>query len=273
MELPLVQDAPREVDEGACCPYPSMPPPVDVRLIGLPAHACSYLPERQATSRAFFAGRMSPELYHDFMDAGFRRSGRVVYQPICKGCRRCLSLRVPVEQFRPDKSQRRSVRRNADLVIAQGPPIPTDEKFVLYRKYIEQWHGGELKPDDDDEYEDDRQSFESFLYESPVESIEFTYRTPRGELLAVGICDVSRRSLSSVYFYFDPAQAKRGLGTFGAMHELSVARAAGIPYYYLGYWVRGCAAMQYKANFRPCQLLMPDGRWCDGQDLLGILET
>ena len=75
------------------------------------------------------------------------------------------------------------------------------------------------------------------------------------------ICDVCPESLSSVYFYFDPAEARRGLGTFGAVYEIEFARARGIGHYYLGYWVAGCQAMDYKANFRPCEILHPDGVW------------
>jgi arginine-tRNA-protein transferase len=83
-------------------------------------------------------------------------------------------------------------------------------------------------------------------------------------LLAVGICDVCRESLSSVYFYFDPDQASRGLGNFGAITELAYAATNKIQYWYLGYWVRGCPAMEYKANFRPHEILHPDGEWRPG---------
>lgn len=267
MQLHQTQDSTSATGHWSS-PYPNLPPPVDVRLVTLPPHDCSYLPGRAATSRAFYADRLAPELYHDFMDAGFRRSGKIVYQPICQGCRRCLPLRVLVNEFQPGKSQRRCTRRNADLVISQGEPALTEEKFNLYSRYVTKWHQSVPRPDDD---VNNLETFEAFLYDSPVDSLEFTYRTPAGDLLAVGICDVSRRSLSSVYFYFDPAESKRGLGTLGVLHELAIARAMSIPFYYLGYWVRGCASMEYKANFRPFQFLSPDGQWCDGSTKLDIM--
>jgi arginine-tRNA-protein transferase len=77
----------------------------------------------------------------------------------------------------------------------------------------------------------------------------------------VGICDVCNDSFSSVYFYHDPAEAKRGLGTFGALYEIEEARRMGIPHYYLGYWVDGCPTMHYKNAFRPNEVLHPDGVW------------
>ena len=234
--------------------YPTLPPPVKVRLVTLPENPCPYLPGRQSTSRALWAERMPGALYHRFMDAGFRRSGRLIYQPVCAGCRACVPIRVPVERFRPSKSQRRCARRNEGVRVTVDAPTPTEEKFDLYRRYVEQWHG---KPAADESWED----FERFLYDSPVDTVEFTHRDPAGRLLAVGICDVSPASLSSVYFFFDPAEARRGPGTFGAVYEIETARRLGIPYYYLGYWINGCGAMEYKATFRPCELLHPDGVW------------
>ena len=233
--------------------YPSHAPPVSLNLVTTPEHACSYFPGRVSRTRAFWAPEMPGELYHAFMDAGFRRSGRVVYQPVCGGCRRCVPLRVPVGRFRPGKSQRRVWRRNQDLVVSFGEPEATAEKHDLYERYRREWHGS------DDAH--DWEAFTSFLYDSPVDTLEFSYRNPAGKLIGIGICDLCEASLSSVYFYFDPAERERGLGTFSAMWEIAWAGEAGIPFYYLGYWVRGCGAMEYKANFRPCEVLGTDGVW------------
>ena len=236
--------------------YPALPVPARVRLHVFPEHDCAYLPGRAARLRAFFAQRVDPDVYHDLMDAGFRRSGRMVYQPVCRGCRACVPIRVPVDRFRPNRSQRRCARRNADVHVAVAAPQPTREKFDLYHRYVRQWHGV-ADPGS-------RGEFESFLYDSPVDTIEFTYRAggPGGALLAVGVCDLcAPRSLSSVYFWFEPAQERRGLGTFGALAEIAHARALGVEHYYLGYWVQACAAMSYKSAFRPYQLLDTDGVW------------
>jgi arginine-tRNA-protein transferase len=131
----------------------------------------------------------------------------------------------------------------------------SDEKFELYARYSRDWHG---KQDETIE------EFESFLYRSPVETIEFEYRDQSDALLAVGICDVCELSLSSVYFYFDPRYAERALGTYGALREIAFAAERKVPYYYLGYWVNGCGSMQYKASFRPYEILCNDGVWRKG---------
>ena len=132
-------------------------------------------------------------------------------------------------------------------------PAPTAEKFELYRRYTTGRH--------DDQQPTDLESFLAFLYESPVDTLEFVYRDAAGQLLAVGICDVCASSLSSVYFYFDPEEEKRGLGTYSALWEIEYARREKIPHYYLGYWIKGAPTMEYKANFRPNELLNTDGIW------------
>ncbi len=232
--------------------YPAIPHPIAVRLPLLPEEPCPYLHGQLAQYRAFRSEAISPRLYHQLMDAGFRRSGDVFYQPACRGCRQCIPLRVPVKTFTPSKSQRRIWRLNFDLALTIRAPEATEEKFALYRRYVESWHRRDAGSIEE---------FDRFLVQSPVSTLEFCYRAPSGRLLAVGICDICQDSLSSVYFYFDPEEKRRSLGTFGAMAEISFAASRGIPHYYLGYWIERCDAMCYKSRFRPFQLLQTDGSW------------
>jgi arginyl-tRNA--protein-N-Asp/Glu arginylyltransferase len=236
--------------------WPSWPLPVagsEVTISG--KHACGYLPARQATFRAFETGEISGEGYQRLLDAGFRRSGSVIYQPMCAGCRACVPIRVPVDRFRPSKSQRRVKRRNPDVVVQVGVPQPTREKWELYESYQKQWHR-KLESESEDVME-----YVAFLYRSPVESVEFEYRDRLGRLLGVGIGDLSSGSLSSVYFYFDPREARRSIGTFSALYEIEWARAMKLKYWYAGYWIQGCESMAYKSRFRPCEVLSTDGVW------------
>ena len=214
--------------------------------------ACPYLPDRRARYRAVSVEALPPGAYHRFMDAGFRRSGHVLYQPACRGCRSCIPLRVASREFVASATQRRCLRRNADLLVAVDLPMATDEKLDLYNRYNTVWHGGATLTLAD---------LQESLYESCVETIEFTYRSAQGELLAVGLCDVAPESLSSVYFYFAPGAAARSLGTYGALRELDFAAQHSIPYYYLGYWIADCDSMRYKSNFGPHELLGLDGAW------------
>jgi arginyl-tRNA--protein-N-Asp/Glu arginylyltransferase len=243
--------------------YPAVPPPMAVKLITTPPHPCSYFPERLATIRAFAVGRMDGAIYQQFMDAAFRRSGRVIYQPACGACRRCIPIRVPTDSFKANKSQRRCWKRNSDLIVDVCENGYTDEKFALYQRYQSQRHGkGEPE---------DSASFVDFLCQSPVKTVDCMYRDSQGRLLAVGVCDVTASALSSVYFYFEPAESRRGLGTFGALWELDYAARNGLPYYYLGFWVRESAKMRYKTNYRPFELLHSDGIWRNEKNSLDLI--
>jgi leucyl-tRNA---protein transferase len=237
---------------------PVMANPKEVRLTMFPAHPCAYLPPREARSRGFACARMPGEVYQQLMDAGFRRSGLLVYQPACVGCRECRPLRVPVAGFIRSVSQRRTWKKNSDLVVTVAEPKATQEKYELYARYMRERHGREEDAT--------AEAFATFLYESPVETLEMEYRDAAGKLVAVGICDRLERALSSVYFYYNPSEHRRGLGTYGVLWEIEYARARGLAFYYLGYWVRGCAAMEYKASFGPHEILGEDGLWREGMD-------
>ena len=208
--------------------------------------------------RAFDAQQVTAAEYQQWMDAGFRRSGSTIYQPICSGCRDCTPIRVPVEQFAPSKSQRRVIRHNRDLVITVGPPQATAEKWQLYDRYQREWHDGAQAGDP--------LAFINFLYRSPVESLEFEYRDPRGagglgKIVGIGLCDVTPQSVSSVYYYFDPEESGRSPGTFSALYEILWAKSMKLAHWYAGYYIPGCARMNYKSRFHPAEILSTDGVW------------
>ena len=256
-----METLPREDEPmGPHCDYPGHRPPLPIPLVTIPEHPCPYLPGRLAMTRAFAASEFPGELYHQFMDAGFRRDGEIFYQPICRGCRACLPIRMRVAGYMPNKSQRRVWRRNADLRVSIAQPLANDEKFDLFSRYESVRHPRDT-PMDDAARPGMRESFESFLYRSPVETLEFCYRDGAGRLLAAGIADICSKSLSSVYFYYDPSEASRGLGTFSVMREITYARELGVEHYYLGFWVADCPKMRYKAHFGPCEVRHPDGIW------------
>lgn len=213
---------------------------------------CPYLPGRTARQAFVRPRSFLPGLYHAFLDLNFRRLGRLVYRPACEGCRECRSLRVVVDEFRPSRAQRRCLTRNADVTVEVGPPAPTDEKLLLYRRYLESRHDGQMSGA--------REEFEQFLYDAPPLAKELVYRVG-GRLLGAGISDFEPRALSAVYFYFDPDEAARSPGVFNVLSLVAECQRRGLPWLYLGYYVAGSPRMAYKARYRPHELIDDDGRW------------
>ena len=228
-----------------------MKAPVQLPILRLShyEHPCSYLPGREARMEFAFSVRLPAANYQRLLEQGFRRSGRMVYRPVCIGCRECQPIRVLAREFRPDRSMRRCWRANQDLDARIGPPQFSVAKSELYGRYLEARH--EREPGDGPE---------SFLYDSPVESREIEFRLG-DQLVCVAIVDQVPSGLSAVYTYFDPHFAARSLGTFAVLWELEYCRRQGWPYYYLGYYVRDCRKMNYKTRFMPNELLSPDGTW------------
>lgn len=221
-------------------------------IIQGPPHDCSYLPGRVARETYVAGGNIHSGLYAKLMDKRFRRGGSVIYRPSCIGCDECVPIRVRVPDFAASRSQRRVWRRNTDIELTLGRPIVDEERVELYGRYQSQWHDGTMAGD--------TEGYRAFLAESPIRTVEMSYRAA-GRLLGVGIVDVCPDSLSSVYFYFDPDESRRSLGVFSGLCELALAAQWGKAYWYLGYYVRECDRMNYKSRFRPCELLGMDGVW------------
>lgn len=221
--------------------------------LGSHSHACNYLPGLTATDEAWLSTGLNPLAYHELMNRGFRRSGHILYRPVCESCRKCVPIRVPTREFAPTRSQRRTLKRNHDVRVYVAPPKLSDEKLAVYRKYLASQHAGSPQTAD-------AESLREFLYSTCVQSIEFEYRDGTGTLLGVSIADLCNESLSSVYHYFNPDHARRSIGVFSVLREIEWARERGIPHYYLGYWIEGCETMDYKAQYSPHELLV-DGQW------------
>jgi arginine-tRNA-protein transferase len=217
-----------------------------------PGFACPYLPGREARHFAVRLDPLQPGLYHALMDLNFRRLGEVFYRPQCDACDQCRMIRVPVAGFRPSRAQRRAWRRNADVEVRVGAPRLTDEKLELYRLYLDSRHDGQM--------DGSPAELAGFLYHSPIETLELTYSLA-GRLVGVGIADLEPAALSAVYCYYEPTQNRRSLGVFNVLTLIEECRRRRLPHLYLGYLVRECRKMSYKAGYRPCEVLTPGRGW------------
>lgn len=166
-----------------------------VRLFQTLPHPCGYYADRTAQNLVIDpACDHLPQIYTAALTKGFRRAGGHVYRPHCGPCRACVAARVPASEFRPDRSQRRCLKRNADLDVRLARAEYNDEYFELYRRYLDvRHHGGGM---DDPDIED----FGRFLYTSwsPTYFIEMRLRE---RLLGVAVTDFAPTGLSAVYTF------------------------------------------------------------------------
>ncbi len=219
-------------------------------------YPCSYLAQQQARSQvAAPGGLVDTVVYSELMRLGFRRSGLHVYRPHCDHCRACTPSRVRVDEFRPNRTQRRCQARNADLEIRLKPLLFDESHYRLYRRYQAARHAGGGMD------QDDREQYRSFLLQSRVDSALMEYRL-EGEVVMVALVDRLLDGLSAVYTFFEPGLEQRSLGVFGVLEQVRLARELNLPYLYLGYWIADCRKMAYKRAYQPLEMLLR-GSWTE----------
>ncbi len=219
---------------------------------------CPYLPGQLERKGFTHLSQYSPDALHNHLSqAGFRRSQGVAYRPACPSCNACRSVRVDTSGFAPSRNQKRVLRTNGDLTRRPIEARANREYFRLLKKYLESRHNGGGMSDMG------YREFSAMINDSPVQTLMFEYRlgaAEDGPLIAVSLTDVMRDGLSMVYTFFDPAMGRRSLGTYLILDHILHARALGLPYVYLGYWIKDSEKMDYKRRFSPLEVL-DAGQW------------
>ena len=230
-----------------------------LRFTTLPSQ-CGYLPEQVWRMEYEQVAAMTPAEYEKRLLQNWRRFGHMLFRPRCRACNACRSLRVVVNQFRPDRSQRRCRQMNEGIVkLRIGQPSVTPEKLELYDRYHAYqsetkgwpWH----EPKDAEEYA------ASFVL-NPFPTQEWCYYVGN-RLVGVGYVDDLPAGLSAIYFFYDPEERNHGLGTWNILSMIQYAATQRLPHVYLGYYVEGCPSMTYKGRFVANQIFGGDGRWRD----------
>jgi arginine-tRNA-protein transferase len=255
---------------------------------------CGYLPEQRWSLEYEYVGAMTPAEYLRRMLEGWRRFGTMLFRPVCPACKACQAVRVLAQQFRPDRSQRRVRQANEGVVeLRVGKPAVDKVKLALYDRYHA--YQSDAKGWPQHPAKDASSYVDSFVHHPfPVE--EWCYYLD-GRLVGVGYVDAlpppltpaplprgergsnvsplsprgrgvggewpSDAGLSAIYFFYDPSERGRSLGTWNILCLIDEAARRGWPYVYLGYYVEGCPSMEYKTRFLPNQLRAADGVWRD----------
>ena len=118
-------------------------------------HPCSYLEDEEATTVFVEPSTdLSVDQIVKLAESGFRRSGRYTYRPQCTNCKACISVRVPVDSFKPKRRQIRTLKRNQDVSFSARTPILDEEHYSLYKRYIETRHAdGDMYPPSPSQYQ------------------------------------------------------------------------------------------------------------------------
>jgi arginyl-tRNA--protein-N-Asp/Glu arginylyltransferase len=228
-----------------------------------PPSPCGYLPEQIWSLEYEQFLRISPVEYLQRLREGWRRFGSTLFRPRCPTCTACRSLRVLVDEFQPNRSQRRNRKVNEEEVRLEiGPPAATRSKLRLYDRYHS--FQAETKGWPDRPAKDVPSYVEAFI-DNPFPTKEYCYYLDY-QLVGVGYVDVLPGGMSAIYFYYEPDERRRGLGTWNVLNILDEAAAAHIPHVYLGFYVADCPSLAYKGRFRPHELRSSDGCWRQPDD-------
>ncbi len=227
------------------------------------AQPCPYLPDRQERKLFTHLSKdKSPALIDNLLKGGFRRSQNIAYMPYCDTCCACVSIRILVDEFEPKRSIKRAWTSNGDLGVERVSAVPTSEQYSLFNEYIEARHA------DGGMADMSVLEYSTMVEETTVDTFITEYRLPEHEyhdpsqlspLAAVALCDQLSDGISLVYSFYDPHLQSRSLGTHIIVDHIEYARSLGLPYVYLGYWIKGSGKMDYKARFQPQEHLTSQG--------------
>lgn len=223
-------------------------------------YTCGYLPNKMAQSLIAAPQHLvDAKVYSGLIQQGFRRSGKFSYRPHCENCQECIPVRIILDQFSPNRSQKRAFKQHNNLTTAILPVGFHEEHYALYVSYQRARHSEEKIQDETAPQENDVEQYQSFLCQSNVESVMVEFRENE-QLKMVSVIDIVRDGISAVYTFYETKNTATSYGTYNVLWQTLWAKELGLPYLYLGYWIRDSKKMAYKQNYQPLEKLI-DGEW------------
>ncbi|VAV86927.1 Arginyl-tRNA--protein transferase [hydrothermal vent metagenome] len=225
-------------------------PPKQLQFFLTAPAPCPYLPEQVETKLFTYLSKSDGQQINDALShVGFRRAQNIAYRPACQDCDACKSCRIRVADFVLNKSFRRILNKNTDIIRDVSSPVSTPEHFALIARYLSARHqaGGMEGMDESD--------FTALVEETSVATELVNYRDGNAQLLASAIVDQLQDGPSLVYSFFSPKQTNRSLGLYMILDHIARAKETEKPYVYLGFWVQDSPKMNYKQRFQPLEIL------------------
>ncbi len=210
---------------------------------------CPYhLPHDAMFYQALFSP-LSDRVMELFLASGYRRNGNCLYSMHCRDCSACVPIRLHPKNMQFNRNQRRVLKKNRDIKVEFAPLQASEENVQLCEKFLrvrypQKNNGG-------------RNYYQGFFLNKITQGMELRFRL-KGKLVGTAIVDVGQNWMNAVYFYFDPDEASRSLGTFNILTMIETCLNLDISYLYLGYYIEEVAAMNYKSRFHPYYLYCKD---------------
>jgi arginine-tRNA-protein transferase len=159
---------------------------------------------------------------------------------------RVLLLRIDLRKFSPSRSQRRVLKRNADVRVEFGPATIDAERETMFDSHRLRFK--ENRPE----------SLRDFLSSAPSQvpcAAKECRLVLNDRLFAIGYFDVGHEAVSAVYSMFDPAECRRSPGIKLILEEVHWATEHEFRYFYLGYCYDQQSFYDYKKRFAGSEYL------------------
>jgi arginine-tRNA-protein transferase len=221
-----------------------------VEFSTLPAK-CAYIDHHTMRMEYKFIEDCPYLLNQKLVQQGWRRFGEYYSRPNCDGCDKCLSLRIKADEYRFTKNAKRTIRKNANTKFLLQKPTLTRNHLNLYEKYhryMEEkkgWKHYELSPN----------SYHELYVSGAMDFGQEVLYFRDDKLVGVDLIDFLADGISSIYFFYDPDYAHLSLGRFSIYQQILIAQMHKLPYVYLGYYVKECDSLKYKADYKPFEIL------------------
>jgi arginine-tRNA-protein transferase len=208
---------------------------------------CPYLDGKQMRTEYKYINDCSFNYNSDLVKRGWRRFGKYFFRPVCDGCSECHSIAVDIENFTLTRSMKKAQKRNAETTALIQEPILTlthlklYDKFHRYKQKKNNWTYHQITPKlYHENYIEGKQSYTKevlFIVDQKIVGIDYV--------------DIVDDGLSSIYFFHDPDYAHLSLGTYSLLYQIELAKRLNLRWIYLGYYVKACPSLSYKARYQP----------------------